>query len=443
MDECQRSVLQRHFKQLANDLILSEDLLGDLYQEHIFDRNMIDIIRSQGTDSDRVYKMLEMLPKRGPSAFDTFISIIQDSYPWLAAMLESSYLAEKSKHQPGSSRQHGKLERLFSIIETPQHTEKTDSDIRKRVGTFVHKQFGQSKRVSQNDKKALEKFLNEQLHDERIRLQSLAEKPESLAETETESVVSQVSDVHQKLFEIHVILEPHLKGKARKDFSNLLPEDMTFDIIQKEIRCILENLNRAEEELTKCLKLPGLYEDEDDSLTLCLYVEKLIEKAEDQQEKLHTQETRLTELQSELNEYSIHIHKLESERTTSRSKIELLAKEVSQLRHDKFKLDERNAQLEKIHQQHLEKEKTLENLKSVVKELQASKNNSSSGYIEDGVNVRSREVNGLRNSIVRRTFRTTGERFGRAAPKPTHNYQLARTRYTVRSTTKKKPNLPV
>ncbi|XP_071099212.1 interaptin-like [Haliotis cracherodii] len=442
MDECQRSVLQRHFKQLASDLMLSEDLLGDLYQQHIFDRNMIDIIRSQATDSDRVYKMLEMLPKRGPSAFDTFINIIQDSYPWLAAMLDSSYLAAKSKHQPSSGGQHCKLERLFTVTDAPQHQDKPDCDIRKRVGTFVHKQFGQSKRVSQNDKKAVERFLNEQLNDERIRLQSLAEKPESLPDTETESVVSQVSDVQQKLFEIHVILEPYLQSKAQKEFNNLLPEDMTFEIIQKEIRSVLENLNRAEKELTECSKLPGLHGDEEDKLPLCSYIEKLIEKVEDQQEKLQSQETRLTELQGELNGYSIHIDRLESERGTSRSKIQLLSKEVSQLRHDKFKLEERNAQLEKIHQQHLEKEKTLENLKSVVRELQASKTCNSSGNIDDSQNVRSREVNGLRSSIIRRTFRTTGERFGRTTPKPIHNYQLARTRYTVRNTTKKKANLP-
>ncbi len=45
MNECQRSVLQRHFKQLANDLILSEDLMGDFYARKIFDRNMLSMIK--------------------------------------------------------------------------------------------------------------------------------------------------------------------------------------------------------------------------------------------------------------------------------------------------------------------------------------------------------------------------------------------------------------
>ena len=44
-----------------------------------------------------VYKMLEMLPKRGPDAFDSFVDIIQNDYPWLAATLQSSLKAERTK----------------------------------------------------------------------------------------------------------------------------------------------------------------------------------------------------------------------------------------------------------------------------------------------------------------------------------------------------------
>lgn len=45
MNEAQRSVLQRHFRQLASDLILTEDFIGMLYQHRIFERNMIEIIK--------------------------------------------------------------------------------------------------------------------------------------------------------------------------------------------------------------------------------------------------------------------------------------------------------------------------------------------------------------------------------------------------------------
>jgi hypothetical protein len=44
-----------------------------------------------------VYKLLEMLPKRGPDAFDSFVDIIQNDYPWLAATLQSSLKSEMAK----------------------------------------------------------------------------------------------------------------------------------------------------------------------------------------------------------------------------------------------------------------------------------------------------------------------------------------------------------
>jgi hypothetical protein len=42
--------------------------------------------------------MLELLPKRGPDAFESFVEIITENYPWLAAMLESSFKQESMKH---------------------------------------------------------------------------------------------------------------------------------------------------------------------------------------------------------------------------------------------------------------------------------------------------------------------------------------------------------
>jgi hypothetical protein len=51
---------------------------------------------------------------------------------------------------------------------TPRPLEvNADPDIKTKVGTFIHKQFGQSKRISQQDKKIMEKWLSEQLQAER------------------------------------------------------------------------------------------------------------------------------------------------------------------------------------------------------------------------------------------------------------------------------------
>lgn len=45
MNEAQRVVLQRHIKQLADDIMITEELLAMMYQRKIFERGMIEAIK--------------------------------------------------------------------------------------------------------------------------------------------------------------------------------------------------------------------------------------------------------------------------------------------------------------------------------------------------------------------------------------------------------------
>ena len=47
--------------------------------------------QAERTPLDQVHKMLTMLPKRGPDAFESFIEVINADYPWLSSLLENSY----------------------------------------------------------------------------------------------------------------------------------------------------------------------------------------------------------------------------------------------------------------------------------------------------------------------------------------------------------------
>ena len=51
-------------------------------------------LQAEKTHTDQLYKMLSILPRRGPEAFDTFIDILRAEYQWLAAMLEEKYKQE-------------------------------------------------------------------------------------------------------------------------------------------------------------------------------------------------------------------------------------------------------------------------------------------------------------------------------------------------------------
>ena len=45
MNESQRAVLRRYHQKLADDLVVTEELLGEMFQEGIFPLGMIDLIR--------------------------------------------------------------------------------------------------------------------------------------------------------------------------------------------------------------------------------------------------------------------------------------------------------------------------------------------------------------------------------------------------------------
>ncbi|XP_005107429.2 uncharacterized protein LOC101846089 [Aplysia californica] len=169
MNEGQRAALKRYHQRLAEDIIVSEDLLGELYQVGIFEKGMIDMIRAERA-SDQVHKLLVLLPKRGPEAFERFVAVIERDYPWLATALLSA--PTKTAAPATESLTHSRHTALGHHSKplsssTPALQDGVDGDIKKLVAAFIHRQFGQSKRISEKDKKSLEKFVNGQIQRER------------------------------------------------------------------------------------------------------------------------------------------------------------------------------------------------------------------------------------------------------------------------------------
>ena len=48
-------------------------------------------MQTRPTDQDKINELLQLLPKRGPEAFDCFVEAISDHSPWLADKLKKSY----------------------------------------------------------------------------------------------------------------------------------------------------------------------------------------------------------------------------------------------------------------------------------------------------------------------------------------------------------------
>ncbi|XP_052271280.1 uncharacterized protein LOC127871983 isoform X2 [Dreissena polymorpha] len=177
MNDAQRAAIQRHLKLLADDIMLTEELLGIMYQRRLFEKHMIETIKAEKTNTDKLYVMLHMLPKRGPDAFDNFIEILKPNYPWLASTLETTYRDEMTLVRQNSiismctacGGNGGLTARSDTQVDggRQQPEIQVDADVKKKVECFIHKTFGHRKTIAHQDKRCMERWLSEQIQTER------------------------------------------------------------------------------------------------------------------------------------------------------------------------------------------------------------------------------------------------------------------------------------
>lgn len=87
MDTAHRNLLRK------NRLALSEDLdaktaTSYLYSEDIISEHDKEDIETAKTQRDKSEKLLDILPKRGPHAFEVFLKFLDDKQPHLSKLLQ-------------------------------------------------------------------------------------------------------------------------------------------------------------------------------------------------------------------------------------------------------------------------------------------------------------------------------------------------------------------
>ncbi|GFR75795.1 CASP2 and RIPK1 domain containing adaptor with death domain [Elysia marginata] len=402
MNESQKAVLRRYHQKLADDLIVTEDLLGEMFQEGIFPHGIIELIRAERVPPDRVQKLLELLPKRGPDAFDLFVKVLEESYPWLATLLAS---APQVKPQPvgattsttkadGAGHRHPSVRGQARPSSPGLHgMDFVDGDIKKLVQAFVHKQFGQSKRISEKDKKSVERFVSDQIQRERTRYLSMLSSTPSTPCSDMGSAsdnVFQATEIQDHLFSIHMKLEPHVTSiKASSNKSNtttttnttnnnsisnaqctscscdggdthehcifhnhqlqpknqkLMPEDMDFQLVAKEVEEVVRHVELLEAKLADGLALfdPRLHNQPIASL-----IELVMRRCDRLEEELGAERDRVSDLLEECHKYSEHIELLEKERGELRKQITAIYQDMGTLRQQKAELRDKLRQAEK------------------------------------------------------------------------------------------------
>ncbi|CAJ1054428.1 death domain-containing protein CRADD [Xyrichtys novacula] len=82
MDPEHRALLRTHRLYLSGELLVSDTIVPFLYQEEILTEAQVEDIRCQPTDRQQTLKLLDLLPSRGPAAFDAFLRSLED-FSWV------------------------------------------------------------------------------------------------------------------------------------------------------------------------------------------------------------------------------------------------------------------------------------------------------------------------------------------------------------------------
>ncbi|XP_020862092.1 death domain-containing protein CRADD [Phascolarctos cinereus] len=89
MEARDKQILRSLRLELGAEVLVDGLVLQYLYQEGILTENHVQEIRAQPTGLRKTMMLLDILPTRGPKAFDTFLDSLQE-FPWVREKLEKS-----------------------------------------------------------------------------------------------------------------------------------------------------------------------------------------------------------------------------------------------------------------------------------------------------------------------------------------------------------------
>lgn len=106
MEQRHKELLRKHRLWLSEELLVSETILQVLYQEDILTQTQVEAIESQATNKHKALKLMDILPSRGPLAFDSFLCSLGE-FSWVRETLQRDL-----QTQPGPEPEHGSTDDL-------------------------------------------------------------------------------------------------------------------------------------------------------------------------------------------------------------------------------------------------------------------------------------------------------------------------------------------
>ncbi|KAG7454364.1 hypothetical protein MATL_G00258890 [Megalops atlanticus] len=99
MDPKHKEFLRKHRLDLSNQILTDETIVQYLYQEGILTESQVEEIQAQTTNKKKTFKLLDILPTRGPHAFGAFLKSLEEEFIWVKERLQQD-LQDAEAHEP-------------------------------------------------------------------------------------------------------------------------------------------------------------------------------------------------------------------------------------------------------------------------------------------------------------------------------------------------------
>lgn len=353
LNDGQKRALRKHSSAIIHDLELTSTLTAKFLSEGIFNEEQIEQMEAEGPRQKQIQKMLKILHRKPPRAFTKFVHSLQSDYHWLAQDLATTYHNIKHKKDP---------EML---------------DLKERVALYVHEEFGNSKRLCEEDKKSIRLFLYRKLchfHDDDVLLHAGQHRRNSIESTESEKQYMQhrrdlqqeaESDTLQRAYKTlcQLLLDNQPTGQHDETGGEMDTEvtEVTIDMLDTKLNELVTKFQDLKSEITKCHKALGICQQECDR-PLHEVLERLMEVREADHDKMIKLQERLT---------TIDKQRLKLEDTLNRKKHELdeLCKDLARAEYSVEKMERINGELQEKVMQLEHTQSKFQTLKTMVKSM--------------------------------------------------------------------------
>jgi len=269
--------------------------------------------------------------------------------------------------------------------------------LKQRVDIYVHEQFGNTKRLSEEDKKDIRKFLYKHLKNpERDLVFAQDNRRHSLDSTDDnipiEHLVQRKDTENELLRKVYEMLNKGCdgcdsktvdqdkfdvndtdnesvisEGKGEVDVTTEDPELVTMEMIEARVLEINQNVEDLRNEIKDCYHVLGLSDT-------CKYplhdvLESYVEKHDHEKEDFEKMRMKLDRLETQRRDLEVALQEKEGELKQTISSLANATHESDRARCVMKDLEIKCEQLQRFQDQQLEKQQTLITLKSMVNDL--------------------------------------------------------------------------